>query len=203
MPHPGSGEAAAAPWFRRLTKDPLRDAPSPMRAIPSPHLSRNGLEPTNRICSPERCLRGCATVQEIGDWLERLGMPEYGECFAENKIDLSVLRCVATSRSPGCGQRIDVLKPLKRYFRRSSGGSSSSSSGVSRPSLSAPLIAQWFRLRLLFHVLAAASSSGSLAMFARLASSRVRLIARQRYDAAIMSAIGGRDGVIGRQLVDS
>jgi SAM domain (Sterile alpha motif) len=27
----------------------------------------------------------------IGDWLERLGMPEYGECFAENKIDLSVL----------------------------------------------------------------------------------------------------------------
>ena len=30
-------------------------------------------------------------MQEIGDWLEKLGMPEYGECFAENKIDLSVL----------------------------------------------------------------------------------------------------------------
>jgi SAM domain (Sterile alpha motif) len=30
-------------------------------------------------------------VQEIGDWLEKLGMPEYGECFAQNKIDLSVL----------------------------------------------------------------------------------------------------------------
>ena len=59
--------------------------------------------------------------------------------------------------------------------RRSSGGSS----GVSSPSLSAPLIAQRFRLWLLFHVLAAASSPGSLAMFARLASSRVRLIARQ------------------------
>ena len=29
-------------------------------------------------------------MQEIGDWLEKLGMPEYGECFAE-KIDLSVL----------------------------------------------------------------------------------------------------------------
>jgi hypothetical protein len=26
-----------------------------------------------------------------GDWLEKLGMPEYGECFAENKIDLAVL----------------------------------------------------------------------------------------------------------------
>jgi SAM domain (Sterile alpha motif) len=30
-------------------------------------------------------------VQEIGDWLEKLGMPEYGESFAENKLDLSVL----------------------------------------------------------------------------------------------------------------
>src|SRR6478672_254029 len=64
-----------------------------MRAIPARRadLSRNGLQPLNRICSPERCLRGCATVQEIGDWLEKLGMPEYGECFAENDIDASVL----------------------------------------------------------------------------------------------------------------
>jgi class 3 adenylate cyclase len=30
-------------------------------------------------------------VQEIGEFLEKLGMPEYGECFAQNKIDLSVL----------------------------------------------------------------------------------------------------------------
>ena len=30
-------------------------------------------------------------MQEIGDWLEKLGMPEYGECFAQNKIDFSVL----------------------------------------------------------------------------------------------------------------
>ena len=30
-------------------------------------------------------------MREIADWLEKLGMPEYGECFAENKIDLSVL----------------------------------------------------------------------------------------------------------------
>jgi hypothetical protein len=36
-------------------------------------------------------VRGCAAVQEIGDFLEKLGMPEYGECFAQNKIDLSVL----------------------------------------------------------------------------------------------------------------
>ena len=30
-------------------------------------------------------------MQEIGNFLEKLGMPEYGECFAQNKIDLSVL----------------------------------------------------------------------------------------------------------------
>ena len=30
-------------------------------------------------------------MQEIADWLEKLGMPEYGERFAENEIDLSVL----------------------------------------------------------------------------------------------------------------
>jgi class 3 adenylate cyclase len=31
-------------------------------------------------------------VQEIADWLENLGMAEYAERFAENKIDISVLR---------------------------------------------------------------------------------------------------------------
>ena len=30
-------------------------------------------------------------MQQIAAWLEKLGMSEYGECFAENKIDLSVL----------------------------------------------------------------------------------------------------------------
>ena len=31
-------------------------------------------------------------MQEIADWLEKLGMSEYAQCFAENKIDVSVLR---------------------------------------------------------------------------------------------------------------
>jgi class 3 adenylate cyclase len=30
-------------------------------------------------------------MQEIGDWLEKLGMSEYAERFAENDIDTSVL----------------------------------------------------------------------------------------------------------------
>jgi hypothetical protein len=32
-------------------------------------------------------LRGCAAVQEIADWLEKLGMSEYAQRFAENGID--------------------------------------------------------------------------------------------------------------------
>jgi uncharacterized protein YjiS (DUF1127 family) len=32
-----------------------------------------------------------AAMQQIADWLEKLGMSEYAERFAENRIDLSVL----------------------------------------------------------------------------------------------------------------
>src|SRR5215475_4055990 len=31
-------------------------------------------------------------MQQIADWLEKLGMSEYAKCFAENRIDFSVLR---------------------------------------------------------------------------------------------------------------
>ena len=30
-------------------------------------------------------------MQQIADWLKTLGLPEYGDCFAENGIDVSVL----------------------------------------------------------------------------------------------------------------
>jgi hypothetical protein len=38
-----------------------------------------------------RCAGECAAVQEIAEWLEKLGMSEYAQRFAENRIDLSVL----------------------------------------------------------------------------------------------------------------
>ena len=40
-------------------------------------------------------------MQQIADWLEKLGMPEYGECFAENKIDHSVLPHLTDQRPQG------------------------------------------------------------------------------------------------------
>jgi hypothetical protein len=35
---------------------------------------------------------GRAAMQQIADWLENLGMSEYAQRFAENRIDFSVLR---------------------------------------------------------------------------------------------------------------
>jgi hypothetical protein len=28
-------------------------------------------------------------MQQIADWLEKLGLSEYAQCFAENRIDLT------------------------------------------------------------------------------------------------------------------
>ena len=39
-------------------------------------------------------------TEEISDWLEKLGMSEYAERFAENGIDVSVLRYL-TDQSGG------------------------------------------------------------------------------------------------------
>ena len=40
---------------------------------------------------PGREFRGAAAMQQIADWLDKLGMTEYAQRFAENRIDLSVL----------------------------------------------------------------------------------------------------------------
>src|SRR5580658_2031174 len=31
-------------------------------------------------------------MQQIADWLEQLGMPEYAQCFIENHVDFAILR---------------------------------------------------------------------------------------------------------------
>jgi hypothetical protein len=39
---------------------------------------------------PDRTL--VAAMQQIADWLKKLGMSEYSQRFAENRIDISALR---------------------------------------------------------------------------------------------------------------
>ena len=38
-------------------------------------------------------------MQDLAQWLEKLGMPEYAERFSENKIDVSVLRHLTAKTS--------------------------------------------------------------------------------------------------------
>ena len=54
-------------------------------------------------------------MQEIADWLEKLGMPEYGECFDQNKIDLSVLPHLTDHKDIGVplGHRRKMLAAIR------------------------------------------------------------------------------------------
>jgi hypothetical protein len=50
------------------------------------------IHPTQRLRPEHRKVRQrCAAVQEIAEWLDKLGTSEYAHRFAENRIDLSVL----------------------------------------------------------------------------------------------------------------
>jgi hypothetical protein len=40
----------------------------------------------------DKSVGGGAVVQQIADWLEKLGMSEYARHFAENDIDFAILR---------------------------------------------------------------------------------------------------------------
>ena len=56
-------------------------------------------------------------MQEIGDWLEKLGMPEYGERFTENDIDASVLPHLTDQSlkelGVSLGHRLKILAAIK------------------------------------------------------------------------------------------
>ena len=70
----------------------------PARPLPvAERLRRNGLEPSVRISVPpehRKVCRRCAAVQEIAEWLDKLGMSEYAQRFAENGIRY---RCASPS----------------------------------------------------------------------------------------------------------
>ena len=53
-------------------------------------------------------------MQQIGDWLEKLGMSEYAERFGENRIDLSVLPDLTDQHLKDLGIALgDRLKMLR------------------------------------------------------------------------------------------
>src|SRR6266849_9210165 len=95
--------------------------PTSKRAIPS-LLSRalvvftfTGL--ANLAADP----RGGIAVREIAEWLEKLGMSEYAKCFAENRIDFSVLPELTDQHLKDLGLPLgDRLKMLRAIRELSS-----------------------------------------------------------------------------------
>ena len=56
-------------------------------------------------------------MQQIADWLEKLGMSEYAQRFAENRIDFSVLPDLTDQDLKDLG--IALGRPASKCFARS------------------------------------------------------------------------------------
>jgi hypothetical protein len=54
-------------------------------------------------------------MQQIADWLAKLGMSEYADRFAENKIDVSVLRHLTDQDLKDMASRSGIGE---RFWRR-------------------------------------------------------------------------------------
>jgi class 3 adenylate cyclase/tetratricopeptide (TPR) repeat protein len=56
-------------------------------------------------------------MQQIADWLEKLGMSEYAQCFAENRIDFSVLPEITDQHLKdlgiALGDRLKILRAIR------------------------------------------------------------------------------------------
>ena len=74
-------------------------------------------------------------MQQIADWLEKLGMPEYGERFAENGIDLSVLPHLTDQDLKDMG----VLLGHRRKMLAAIGALSSKPAAARAPATGAPI----------------------------------------------------------------
>ena len=60
-------------------------------------------------------------MQQIADWLEKLGMSEYAERFAENRIDVSVLRHLTDQDLKDLGISLGDRRKMLRAIRELSG----------------------------------------------------------------------------------
>ena len=71
-------------WVEAMKK-PSRAGGKPAKARPSKALK------LKRHTVPKAAAGRSSAMQQIADWLEKLGMSEYAQRFAEDRIDFSVL----------------------------------------------------------------------------------------------------------------
>ena len=62
-------------------------------------------------------------MQQIADWLKKLGMPEYAERFAENDIDMAVLADLTDQHFKDLGVSLGHRLKMLRAIRDLSGAS--------------------------------------------------------------------------------
>jgi len=60
-------------------------------------------------------------MRQIADWLKKLGMSEYAERFAENRLDFSVLRDLTDQDLKDLGVVLGDRRKMLRAIRRNSG----------------------------------------------------------------------------------
>jgi SAM domain (Sterile alpha motif) len=78
-------------------------------------------------------------MQQIADWLEKLGMSEYSDRFVENRIDLSVLPDLTDQNLKDLGVLLGDRRKLSRAIRDLSNAS------VDVAALSAPVASEPIR----------------------------------------------------------
>src|ERR1700733_6147857 len=63
-------------------------------------------------------------MQQIADWLEKLGMSEYVQCFVENRIDFSVLPDLTDQHLKDLGlplgDRLKILRAIRELSKTGS-----------------------------------------------------------------------------------
>ena len=71
-------------------------------------------------------------MQQIADWLEKLGMSEYAQRFAENDIDVSVLRDLTDQDLKEIGVSLGHRRKMLRGDRASLAGAAPSTAAACR-----------------------------------------------------------------------
>jgi SAM domain (Sterile alpha motif) len=133
---------------------------------------------------------------EIGDWLARLGLPQYAKAFAENAIDTEVVRQLTAEDLKELG--VELLGHRRKLLTaieglRSGVGSTSSARAEQQPAsaVATTVISPERRhLTVLFCELV-----GSAGLAARLDPEDLRDVVR-RYHSVVTDSVGAQDGFV-------
>ena len=133
-------------------------------------------------------------MQQISDWLKELGMSEYAERFAENRIDLSVLPDLTDQHleklGVALGDRLKILRAIREL----------SAAAVAQPAPAAALVlqdsAERRQLTVMFCDLV-----GSTALSGKLDPEEMREVIRA-YQDACSGPVARYDGFIAKFMGD-